>query len=159
MPMGNDVRTWQYFSGICPMTREQRVFRHPSETHGITLNRHKGLRARVTAEDRAFDIRGHGSFLWPSFSLVEQDHLHWRLSVRSPLRNTYALETASSGPWRIKTPLFNVLVSGQSGDGASLEGCIARTRDQWVFSFDGIEPPTELVVAVAFVHRLSYFHT
>jgi hypothetical protein len=153
------VPTWQFFSGIETDTREQRVYRHPSDTHSITLTRHKGLRARVTTEDRAFDVRGHGNFMWPRFSLVEQDRLLWSLSAGSPLRNVYTLETAAAGPWRIKTPFFNVRVSGQSSNAASLEGRIARTRDQWLFSFEGIEPPTELIVAVAFLHRLSYFHT
>jgi hypothetical protein len=152
------VRMWQYLSRIETETREQRVYRCPSGVPQIELTSGKGVSARVFIGDRVFDIKSTGNLFWPKFALFEGDERLWNLASRSLFRNSYVLKTSASDEWCIKTPFFNVSVSGTSIKGPSLEGCIARFRNEWLFSFSGIEPSPDLVVAVAFLHRFSYFH-
>lgn len=153
------MSTWQYLSSIEAHPGQQGVYRLPNETPDIRITPGEEAHACATGDGRFLDIRTSGNFMRLRFELFEQQRLLWSLSARSVLRKAYALETATGERWDFKTPFFNVSVVGRSGNGGTLQGRIARSRREWLFSVFGTSPAMELIVAVACLHRLSYFHT
>jgi hypothetical protein len=153
-------RTWQHLSRISDgRPSELSVYAYQQDHPAVRLERNRGRAGVVGALESHFTIHSVGSLLLPTHVMRTGDRQVWSLAARSPLRNRYTLQPAGEAEWLIKTPFFSVAISGQSESGAKLEGCIGRTRTEWLFSFEGRAPSTEFLAAVAWLHWFSYFHT
>ncbi len=93
------------------------------------------------------------------YAMRRNGELVWMLSVRSIVRNRHSLVLANGDSWTFDTPFFwwQNLTGAASGAPRLLGGLVVSTKTVWVMYIEPGRDTSDLLAAVAFLHR-QYWH-